>query len=304
MQDSDKKSNLKGWIELAAYLVFIGAILTVLSILIDPIKWNRPDLVNGRDKFVASALCEPEATIDVLIVGDSEAAVLASPQVLYDDEGISAYVGSQVGQRACETYLFVEEMMKKQKPKVIIIETDLMVLETTALRESVLSGIAIIEDKCSIFRYHNGWKEMLGINPPPVYTHEKGFDVLTKVEPYTGGEYMIETTDKYVINGPVKYYIGKIKKLCEENDCDIIFVSSPTPVNMNYAKHNAIQEYSEELGVPFIDFNLMIDELEIDWNTDAYDKGDHVNFSATQKQTHYLSKYLKGNYDLPDHRGE
>ena len=67
MQDSDKKSNLKGWIELAAYLVFIGVILTVLSVLIDPIKWNRPDLVNGRDKFVASALCEPEDTIDVLI---------------------------------------------------------------------------------------------------------------------------------------------------------------------------------------------------------------------------------------------
>ena len=300
----NQKSKLKGWIELAAFLVFMVVILKVMSFIVNPIRMNRPDLVNERDKYVASALCEPEDTMDVIIAGDSEAFVLASPQVLYDDEGISAYVGAQSGQRASETYLFVKDMMEKQNPKVLIIETDFMVLETTTLREGVLSGLALMEDAFPIFRYHNGWKEMIGVKEPEKYTHQKGFDIRSTVKPYTDGEYMIETTDKYPINAPVKYYISKIQKLCNENDCQLLFVTSPSPVNMTYSKHNALQEYSEEIGVPYIDFNMMLDELEIDWSMDSLDKGDHVNYYATQKQSHYLSKYLKEHYDLPDHREE
>ena len=79
-------------------------------------------------------------------------------------------------------------------------------------------------------------------------------------------------------------------------------MSAPSAVNMNYAKHNAIQNWADQNEVDYIDFNTMLDEIELDWQTDSLDGGDHINYNGTVKTTGYLKDYLKENYDLPDHR--
>lgn len=54
----------------------------------------------------------------------------------------------------------------------------------------------------------------------------------------------------------------------------------------------------------YLDLNLKLGEVGIDWKTDSLDKGDHLNLSSAQKVTKYLGEYLKLAYELPDHRGE
>ena len=95
-----------------------------------------------------------------------------------------------------------------------------------------------------------------------------------------------------------------IKKMCRENDAELLLVSAPSPCNYNYKKHNALESYAKENGLPYIDLNMKTEELGINWKTDSYDKGDHLNLSGAQKVTAYMAKYLKENYSIPDHRGE
>ena len=52
----------------------------------------------------------------------------------------------------------------------------------------------------------------------------------------------------------------------------------------------------------YLDMNLKTEELQIDWEKDTRDGGDHLNFAGATKVTAFLGSYLKGNYALSDHR--
>ena len=115
---------------------------------------------------------------------------------------------------------------------------------------------------------------------------------------------MKETEDVQEIPKFVRHYMEDIKKMCEEKNADLLLMSAPSPHNYNYKKHNALENYAKENGLPYIDLNMKTKEIGIDWKKDSYDKGDHLNLHGAQKVTAYMGKYLTENYSLPDHRGE
>lgn len=101
-----------------------------------------------------------------------------------------------------------------------------------------------------------------------------------------------------------KFFLDKITELCKENDIELLLIDVPSSKSWSYEKHNAIQDYADENGLKFIDFNINRDSFGIDWNTDTRDGGWHMNHSGAVKVTEYLGKFLDENYHLPDHRGE
>ena len=86
------------------------------------------------------------------------------------------------------------------------------------------------------------------------------------------------------------------------NDIQLILYTVPSPVNWNYKRYNGIKDFAERNKLPFLDLNLKTEELGIDWATDTYDKGDHLNFFGAQKLTSYIGNYLSENSKLIDHR--
>ena len=57
----------------------------------------------------------------------------------------------------------------------------------------------------------------------------------------------------------------------------------------------------EEYGYPFINFNLLYDELDIDFARDFYN-GSHMNTNGAVKFTRYLAAFLSEHYNLEDKR--
>lgn len=129
---------------------------------------------------------------------------------------------------------------------------------------------------------------------------QKGFRYRTNTQPYTGGEYMVDTEQVREFSTGVDNYIEKVRKLCEDNNAKLVLVSAPTAASWSMAQHNAVYNYANKENIDYIDMNLV--NLGIDWNTDTKDKGIHLNFSGACKATNYMGNLLSTEYVLEDHR--
>lgn len=105
-------------------------------------------------------------------------------------------------------------------------------------------------------------------------------------------------------------YLQKIKKICDENDCQLLLVKIPVHVpasqyssSWTRLRHNAVEKAAEEVGADFLDLNYE-DAVGIDWSNDSGDGGAHLNVRGAAKVTDYLGKYLVDHYDLEQARNE
>lgn len=303
IEESSKKSNVKYWIEIAVFLACVLAFSLIMSYVMDPVRLGLTEYIAFNDKYVCAAKAEKEP-IDVLVVGDSEALVLLSPQKMLDDEGISSFIAGQSGMRVSEAYYAIKDIVKTQDPKVVLLETDMLTMDSSELAEARMTFQAEVQEKLPVTKYHGMWKEELGIKRTPQEYHYHGFEPRDLIEPYDGGPYMFETEDRYKLYKSTNFYLNKIYELCEQEGITIVLVSSTSPMNFNYTKHNAMVDLAESRDTEYLDLNMISEEIGIDWATDELDGGDHVNLTGTIKQTDYIEKYLSENFDLPDRRGE
>jgi hypothetical protein len=99
--------------------------------------------------------------------------------------------------------------------------------------------------------------------------------------------------------------IEDIKKICDDNNCKLVFVSMPLKVSYNTDRNKKISKYAKENNIEFIDFNDINNKVKIDWNKDSLDdNGNHLNIYGAETIGKYLSNYLKTNYNFEDHRND
>ena len=270
----DFKNKIKKGGKTALFFLILMTILTGLSIFVTEISKKNDKLIQGRNKSLIQIQQEPENSIDLLILGDSLSYTALSPMQMWRDYGITSFIGGQSGQKIHETYYMLKTALETQSPKLVVIETDVLLHSRTGLgriREK-------IEEKLSfyfpVFRYHNIWKPLL---MGTEYAEEsyKGFMLRDTIQAYKKGEYMKETADKVTLSPVVTEYMDKIINLCSENDIQILLVSTPSPVNYNFKKYNALKEYAKENNLKYLDMNLKVKKLGINWESDTLDKGDH-----------------------------
>lgn len=240
----------------------------------------------------------------MLVAGDSESYTSISPMDLWNRTGIAAYDCGQPAQRIQETYYVLKTAFQKQSPKLVLLETNALFRDPGFLKNLQLSLTEPLSYHFPIFRYHNVWKALFD-GPGGLKNGYMGFEIRDKSVSYDGDEnYMKETKDKSEIPEVVRIYMDKIRSLCRKNGAELLLFSAPSPVNYDYKKHNALEEYSREKRIPYIDLNMRYREIGIDWKKDSYDKGDHLNIHGARKVTDYMAGYLTENYRLPDRRNE
>lgn len=106
-----KKQILKS----VVFLLILMLILTILSLLFTP-KNNTKEF-GMYDVNANGVLGEMDNTVDVLIVGDSEAYTSISPMELWKKYGFTSYVCSSPGQSLSDSFKFVHTSTEKQKTK-------------------------------------------------------------------------------------------------------------------------------------------------------------------------------------------
>ncbi len=258
-----------------------------------------------EEVFANGILGEKENTIDVIVIGDSESFTSITPMQIWMEKGYTSYVCGTSGQTLDYSLTLLKRAFQKQKPKFVIFETN-------AIYREVLISDAILTEMGNclpVFRYHNRWKKQswntLKGSCEYTWTHDyKGYRYSDKVNACTKRKkYMKPAETAIQISALNHQYVKKIKEVCEANNAKLIFLSTPSVKNWSYMHHNGITLLAEELACEYIDLNLMNEEVQIDWEKDTRDKGDHLNHYGAQKVTHYLAEYLNQTNLLEDHRG-
>lgn len=293
------KHTAKGIVFMIGFLFLLKATSQIV------IPKNNDPQGGIRHSSANGILSEPENTIDVLILGDSESYRSIIPMEMWEEYGITSYCCGSPAQRLFESEDFLETALKTQSPKLVILETN------TIFRQYKYEDMLMYETGLvlPVFEYHNRWKKLSAndfqCNIEYTYVNDKkGYQYKTIASEGTTDGYMSKTKATTPIPEQNRIHVERIKKFCDEQGIKLILLSTPSTKNWNMRRHNSMVNLSKELGVEYIDTNTMKKKVPIDWTTDTYDKGDHMNHFGAKKVTAYLGKYLMENELVESHKDD
>ncbi|MBR5233039.1 MAG: hypothetical protein IKW03_02400 [Clostridia bacterium] len=274
----------------------------------------------------------PENSVDVLVLGSSHAYQGINTAVMWREYGYSAFNLCGAAQPLWNTYYYLEEALKTQTPKVIILdiyymhysseysESSFAIKNTYGMKWSDNKKEAIevsfdhtttgIQYYIEALQYHSRYSDLNKTDFYPyqankdMYENHKGFycyfrSEALKERDLSGVKYYNEVTDKTM------FYYRMILELAKSKGIPVIVTAIPFDAeNYHQGIFNTVE--AATVGVYDVAFiNFLTDykaAAGIDYSKDFADK-QHLNFMGNTKITRFLGDYIKAHYDVPDNRG-
>ncbi len=318
------KSAVKTGIKTIVFLAILAALFASASHLLRT-KW----VTQNQEEYIYSNLYElNEDSLDVLILGNSQAVYGFSPVEMYDYAGISAYSLGGSSASLMSNYYWMLETCKTQSPSLVVLDVssllepfrehyereriDMMQFSQNKI-DNILAMDGLAEDSLlsyfvPILKYHTRWSELedvdfgYGVNSELSYRGQDLEDYCKKGLTYS--KLIIDNDDpeddlREMYDYQLEYF-DNICTYCQQNDMELLLVKTPkyTWVGSDAAQ---VQALADKYGLTYIDFNWeeMLDAIGYDIETDMKDV-DHLNVRGADKLSDWLSDYIRANYDLPD----
>ena len=230
------------------FLLPLLALALLLGLLFRPKNNTLSGGMLETDPLAVSS--QPENSLDVLFLGDSEAYSGFVPMELWKDTGIASFVCASVDQKPYETEAFLREALKRQCPKVVVLETN--VLYRAYSTQDLL--VPKLQTLFPVLRYHSNWKtySVPELFAAPDYRGDypdRGYHLLTRAEPLddlTG--YMAPTEAREALTKRNLRSLETMAALCKESGAELVLFSIPSPENWSMARHNTMADLAESLG--------------------------------------------------------
>ena len=238
---------------------------------------------------------EDDNTLDVLFLGDSIAWAAYYPEQFWKTNGIASYNCSTTGQIVADGHLILKRTLDKHHPKVVVLDANSIYTRISRAKYTLAQYIPI-------FHYHFAYTENNNVSERDAL---RGFNAYNGTDPYSGNpQYMQEGSEEDPFGDFAADQLNGLYKTCREHDIALVITCTPNPYSWSRGKHNAVQNWCNANDVEFIDYNLLTEEIGIDWNADTRDGGEHLNTAGAIKISTHLSNYLREHYQMADHRGE
>ena len=284
-----------------SFLLILAVLLVLLSLVFFP-KGNR--LEDGiQEPELYGFLGEPENSLDVVVLGDSIPLCSMIPPRLWRDFGYTSYVCASTAQKLCQSEKLLTVFLKSQQPKFVLLETDQLYLEMSAL--DVLQ--CNLEGLFPVLRYHDNWKfvrpsQMLRTPDYSCRDSLKGYHLRKTIDALDPEAYMLPTEETEPISSAAEAGVRRIKALCDRAGAKLVLYTAPNAATWNTPRHNAVQALADSLEVPYLDGNLEVTNLV--WQSDTLDKGEHLNLLGAEKVTAWLGTCFASTGLLEDKRGD
>ena len=318
-RDEMKNKIVKIWKTLCFFSIFLGLLYLACSVL----KFKYNDGVKPMENLYDL----PENTVDVLLLGSSHMGMNVDPSMMWDEQGIAAYACWGGMQPTWNTYYYLKECLKYQKPDLVVMDTYLATndLEYDSYENMVknIQGIRMSENKWKAVEtgvtpeyqssillglptYHYRYSELTSDDFQDFFWNKNceiqsiptSGDAVQKIQ-------IMDTDtvkDTEELSEKLGNYLYKIIECCKEQDIPLLLIASPYEVKETEQKrYNKIQEIADQYGIEFLNFNNFYQEIGINTDTDFRDPG-HFNDSGIKKYTTYLADYIKNHYKIQDRR--
>ena len=266
---------------------------------------------------------------DVIFVGDCEVYENFSPDVLWNEYGITSFIRGSAQQLIWQSYYLMEETLKYETPKVMVFNVLSMKYATPqneaynrlnldgmkfslskwkAVQASMTEEETMLSYLFPLLRYHTRWSELSGEDVKYLFHRDilsdSGYLMNVEVRPAANVPKGKPLAD-YQFSEVCYEYLDKMVELCEEHGVQLVLMKAPSLYPYWYDQWEVqMEEYAAEKGVSYINFLELTEEMGIDFNTDTYDSGLHLNLYGAEKMSHWFGRWLTENTAVEDRRGQ
>ncbi|MBP3683813.1 MAG: hypothetical protein J6J12_02460 [Oscillospiraceae bacterium] len=307
----------KGLINCIITIILIAVFVQYAGYLVRPLD------TDGAIASINAFHTLPEHSLEVIGFGSSHMWRGMDPRVMYEEYGIGAYNYGCNWQKCNTTSLFIQDALRTQSPKVVVIEAYFLysLLQDTDMNGEIYYTKAIPESPA---KWHylkqcfgDDWERYLSYYMPLAAFHDKWTNIsrqsfnkrsegnefwytLGFVPSGTVTEIVIpEQKTEKKINKQALSEIDYIVQLCKEKNIEVVFYVAPYEGEFVFTE--AMSQLASNYGYPFLNLFALREEIGIDGNTDFSDAM-HLNTAGSQKVARYLGQYLSDYYDLTDMR--
>ena len=313
----------KKYIRIFTAALIIAGSLTALTRLLVPKYMGQ--VTEGA--FIGEYY-EDKSSHDLLILGDCEAYENISPVALWKEYGITSWIRGSAQQLIPQSYYLLEDTLRYETPKAVLLSVSAMqqieqVSETynrmtldgmrwsgaklMAIQNTMMPEEHFIEYVFPLLRFHSRWSD-LSDDDFKYYFHgepttHNGYYLRADVRP--AGEFPEERRVRNPEFEAKGYeYLDKIRELCDKNGIKLMFFKAPSLYPVWHEEWNMqIEDYAGTYGIPYINALEDIEKIGIDFDTDTYDGGLHMNVYGAEKVSSYLGPMLL-EAGLQDHRND
>ncbi len=272
----------------------------------------------------------PGDTVDVLMAGSSHVGMNIPPAMLWDEYGIASYNLWGGMQPIWNSYYYVKEGLKSQKPKLVVVEAFLCGVEAeysdsvAALKSTQAMHLSVDKISAALASFSTWQSAAEALWGMPTY-HSR-YDELTR-DDFASGSWSEDTsiqeinhnvgnvtpltlldysaiTDELPLSEKSETYLRRTIQLCKGANVELLLLISPYQANeAECMRLNTVERIAREEGVACLNYLKRYKQAGIDPQTDFYDIG-HLNTAGIPKLTRDFGRYLKAHYELPDRRGD
>ena len=266
---------------------------------------------------------------DVIFIGDCELYENISPAVLWEEYGINSYIRGSAQQLIWQSYYLMEETLTYEKPDVMVFNVlsmqydepqretyNRMTLDgmrwspskVKSIQASMTEEEHFIEYVFPILRYHTRWSELNADDVTYFWDQPdvtfNGYYMRVDVKPAENvpeGRILAD----YSFGDNAWKYLDMMRELCEENGVELVLVKAPSLYPYWYDEWDEqIVDYAQKYDLKYYNLLDAADEMGLDYSTDTYDAGLHLNLSGAEKCARYFGEILTNDCGLTSRRGE
>ena len=305
-------------------LAFAACTSLALALVWNALRFKYGDGIADADLMHA----QQEDTIDLLILGSSHAFENINTETLWDDHGIASFVYGGSVQPLWDTYYYLRDALEHQHPKVIVIDVYRAVetrdyMDSSRQAKNILGlgwdsrmgaiGASVPEDDRLDYLlqyplWHSRYESLARADFTADYDRANFWDNKGFLSNATVGAFAVPDLSAATGASPMaektEYWLKRTIELAKSSGAEVLLVNSPYP-GVTIAEQrvfNTVAELAKGEGVPYLDGNLRLDEIGLDYATDFASDG-HLNWRGCVKYT----RWLESNIDLsglPDRRGD